>query len=251
MTKAVRMKKSGKTGSTALGSNGEMSDQQGASSKKLAAAASFKIAVAAGLLGVGLWSNQEVSAHTFEGQAPNGSQGLYGNGSWQPAYNGLAYGLPTYGGYTTSYAIGTTDTTTSTVYATTTTSTEVSYDSSFTIPTYTNTETNTYPMGQCTWAVKVLAPWVGDYWGNAADWVASAQAAGYQVGTTPQEGAIAVWFDGGYGHVAYVVDVQSDTAIQVLESNYNGNMQIGNYRGVFNPTDAAYGYSVMYIYPAS
>ncbi|MDQ0222669.1 surface antigen [Streptococcus moroccensis] len=208
----------------------------------LHSATSLKMAVAAGILGVALWSNQEASALSFEEGAPNESFAYYNEAVWQPDYGYPAYNYYTY------------DTSTSTTYDSSTnytSSVDVSYDSTFTIPTYTNTETNTYPMGQCTWGVKVLAPWVGDYWGNAADWVASAQAAGYQVGTTPQEGAVAVWFDGGYGHVAYVVDVQSDTAIQVLESNYNGIMQIGNYRGIFDPTDPAYGYSVMYIYPAS
>lgn len=119
-------------------------------------------------------------------------------------------------------------------------------------PSYDNNARNTYPMGQCTWGVKVLAPWVGDYWGNANQWGASAQAAGHSVGTTPVVGAIAVWPNdgGGYGHVAYVTDVQSSTAIQVLESNYSGNMTIGNYRGVFNPTDTVWGGgTVYYIYP--
>ncbi len=32
------------------------------------------------------------------------------------------------------------------------------------------TEANTYPIGQCTWGVKELAPWVRNYWGNANQW---------------------------------------------------------------------------------
>ena len=58
--------------------------------------------------------------------------------------------------------------------------------------------------------VKSLASWVGNNWGNANQWIASAQAAGHSVGTTPQVGAVAVWpYDGGgYGHVAYVTAVQ-------------------------------------------
>ncbi|MGZ0969634.1 peptigoglycan-binding protein LysM, partial [Streptococcus thermophilus] len=35
---------------------------------------------------------------------------------------------------------------------------------------------NTYPVGQCTWGAKSLAPWAGNNWGNAKDWIASAQA---------------------------------------------------------------------------
>ncbi|MHC3870917.1 CHAP domain-containing protein [Streptococcus thermophilus] len=110
---------------------------------------------------------------------------------------------------------------------------------------------NTYPVGQCTWGAKTMAPWVGNYWGNAKDWIASAQAAGHSVGTTPVAGAIAVWPNegGGYGHVAYVTSVSDEHAIQVMESNYAGNMLISNYRGTFDPTSAACGGSVYYIYP--
>lgn len=112
----------------------------------------------------------------------------------------------------------------------------------------TNYTANTYPVGQCTWGVKELAPWVGNYWGNGGDWAASAAAQGYTVGTTPQVGAFIVWTDGSYGHVAYVTDVAADGTIQVMESNFNGNMSIGNYRGWFNPTTTGAG-TVSYIYP--
>ena len=110
---------------------------------------------------------------------------------------------------------------------------------------------NTYPVGQCTWGVKSLAPWAGNNWGNAKNWIASAQAAGHSVGTTPVAGAIAVWPNdgGGYGHVAYVTSASGANSIQVMESNYAGNMLIGNYRGTFDPTSSAHGGSVYYIYP--
>ena len=110
---------------------------------------------------------------------------------------------------------------------------------------------NTYPVGQCTWGAKSLAPWAGNNWGNAKDWIASAQAAGHSVGTTPVAGAIAVWPNdgGGYGHVAYVTSASGVNSIQVMESNYAGNMLIGNYRGTFDPTSSAHGGSVYYIYP--
>ena len=110
---------------------------------------------------------------------------------------------------------------------------------------------NTYPVGQCTWGAKSLAPWAGNNWGNAKDWIASAQAAGHSVGTTPVAGAIAVWPNdgGGYGHVAYVTSASGVNSIQVMESNYAGNMSISNYRGTFDPTSSAHGGSVYYIYP--
>ncbi|MCE2195268.1 CHAP domain-containing protein, partial [Streptococcus thermophilus] len=110
---------------------------------------------------------------------------------------------------------------------------------------------NTYPVGQCTWGAKTMAPWVGNYWGNAKDWIASARAAGHSVGTTPVAGSVAVWPNegGGYGHVAYVTSATDEHAIQVMESNYAGNTLIDNYRGTFDPTSAACGGSVYYIYP--
>ena len=81
-------------------------------------------------------------------------------------------------------------------------------------PTYNYNTSGSYPVGQCTWGVKVMAPWVGDYWGNGADWAASAAAAGFRTGTTPQVGAVASWNDGGYGHVAYVTAVGSEKLVR-------------------------------------
>ena len=113
-------------------------------------------------------------------------------------------------------------------------------------PTYSSSASS-YPVGECTWGAKVLAPWAGDYWGNGAQWAASAAAAGFRTGSQPQVGAIACWNDGGYGHVAVVTAVQSSTSIQVSESNYLGIRSIGNYRGWFNPVNAQG--SLTYIYP--
>ena len=108
-----------------------------------------------------------------------------------------------------------------------------------------------YPIGQCTWGVKALAPWVGDYWGDAGNWLYSAQQHGFEISTTPKVGSLAVWTSGFWGHVAYVVGVDGDN-IQVLESNYGGSgyvadsRGIGNYRGWFNPVDAGI---AGYVYP--
>lgn len=113
-------------------------------------------------------------------------------------------------------------------------------------PSYSSV--NTYPVGQCTWGVKSLAPWVGNNWGNGGQWAASAAAAGFSVGTTPVVGAVAVWTGGGYGHVAYVTAVESSTRIRVMESNFNGNQYIADHRGWFNPTSTYQG-SAVYIYP--
>ncbi|WP_425507451.1 CHAP domain-containing protein [Streptococcus pacificus] len=109
--------------------------------------------------------------------------------------------------------------------------------------------TGSYPIGQCTWGVQQLAPWVGEWWGNGGDWAGTASWLGYQIGKTPMVGSIICWTDGGYGHVAYVIDVQSETSIQVLEANFNGQQWIDNYRGWFNPYDGVTPGEVTYIYP--
>ena len=110
-------------------------------------------------------------------------------------------------------------------------------------------DASSYPVGECTWGVKSQLSWVGPYWGNANQWVASARAEGFSVGTTPQVGAVAVWGGGAYGHVAVVTAVESSTNIQVSESNYMGRRYIGNHRGWFNPTTTSEG-TVYYIYPS-
>lgn len=111
-----------------------------------------------------------------------------------------------------------------------------------------------YPTGQCTWGAKALAPWAGNNWGNAGQWVQSAQAAGFRTGRKPVPGALIVWVgtSSGYGHVAFVTDVESENKIQIQEANYGGSAWqadprgIGNYRGWFNPES---GGDVYYIYP--
>ena len=110
-------------------------------------------------------------------------------------------------------------------------------------------DARSYDVGECTWGVKSQVSWVGPYWGNANQWVASARAEGFSVGTTPQVGAVAVWVGGAYGHVALVTAVESSTNIQVSESNYMGRRYIDNHRGWFNPTTTSEG-TVYYIYPS-
>lgn len=111
-----------------------------------------------------------------------------------------------------------------------------------------NKDASSYPVGQCTWGVKTVAPWVGDYWGNGGQWAASAARDGFRTGKTPQVGAVASWDDGGYGHVAYVTDVDPVTGyVKVVEANYNGNQSIGDHRGWFDASNPMWG-NVTYIY---
>lgn len=130
---------------------------------------------------------------------------------------------------------------------------EVVAEPTYVEPVATYDASNTYPMGQCTWGAKVLAPWVGNYWGNANQWLVSGSAAGHATGTTPQVGAVAVWTggSGGYGHVAVVTAVNGDQ-IQVMEANYGGSAEqadsrgVGNYRGWFSASASGI---TGYVYP--
>ena len=115
-------------------------------------------------------------------------------------------------------------------------------------PNYAAANATTYPIGQCTWGAKALAPWAGNYWGNGGQWAANARRAGFRTGSTPEVGAIACWDDGGYGHVGVVTHVESNTRIQIQESNYLGKQYISNFRGWFDPT-ASYWGRLTYIYP--
>ena len=114
-------------------------------------------------------------------------------------------------------------------------------------PQYSSTA-DSYPIGECTWGVKTVAPWVGDYWGNGGQWAESAARDGFRTGKTAEVGSVVSWNDGGYGHVAYVTDVDQTTGyVKVLESNYNGNRTIQDHRGWFDASDPMWG-EATYIY---
>lgn len=92
-------------------------------------------------------------------------------------------------------------------------------------PTY-STAGNSYPAGQCTWFVKNALSWVGNNWGNASGWGASAAAAGRVVNGQPSAGSVVVFGAGvqgagALGHVA-VVDSVNGNSITISEGNYAG-----------------------------
>lgn len=118
--------------------------------------------------------------------------------------------------------------------------------SSYYLPGYEYEPGINYPVGQCTWGVQKVAPWAGDWWGDAASWGANAARDGFRTGTTPEVGAIISWNDGNLGHVAYVTAVNELGQIQVLEANYHGQQWVDNFRGWFYPTDTAG--EITYIY---
>lgn len=91
---------------------------------------------------------------------------------------------------------------------------------------------NSYYAGQCTWYVKNTLSWVGNYWGNANQWVASAAAAGRLVDSNPTVGSVAVFMPGvagasSYGHVAVVTGVNGGM-VTISEMNAQGEYVISS-----------------------
>lgn len=97
---------------------------------------------------------------------------------------------------------------------------------------YTAVPGNSYYAGQCTWYVKNQLPWVGNFWGNAAEWANNATYAGRVVDTNPAVGTVAVMMPGvayasSYGHVAVVTDVNGDM-ITISEMNAKGEFVVSS-----------------------
>lgn len=76
-------------------------------------------------------------------------------------------------------------------------------------------EGNTYAWGNCTYWSYAMRLWAGypipTMWGNANTWDDRAEADGYVVNRTPAVGAVFQTDEGFYGHVAYVIAVDSVT----------------------------------------
>ncbi len=91
---------------------------------------------------------------------------------------------------------------------------------------------NSYYAGQCTWYVKNTLSWVGNYWGNANQWAASAAAAGRLVDSNPTVGSSAVFMPGvagasSYGHVAVVTGVNGGM-VTISEMNAQGEYVVSS-----------------------
>lgn len=79
---------------------------------------------------------------------------------------------------------------------------------------------NSYYYGYCTWYVanKINVP---NYWGNAGQWLYSAQNSGYETSREAKNNSIIVTGESGWGHVG-VVESVNDNTITISEMNYNG-----------------------------
>jgi surface antigen len=77
-----------------------------------------------------------------------------------------------------------------------------------------------FPYGYCTWyvATRRVVTWSGNAW----QWYSNAAAQGYSVGRTPRVGAIMDTWESGWGHVAYVEQVNADGSWVVSEMNFKG-----------------------------
>jgi LysM repeat protein len=103
---------------------------------------------------------------------------------------------------------------------------------------------NTYAAGNCTWYVKdVFKARMGDYWGNAKDWAASAQREGVPTDNNPVANLTVAVFQPGsagadmtYGHVGIVVAVNGDS-VTIKEMNATAGLGKTNTRVV--PKDSA------------
>ncbi len=72
------------------------------------------------------------------------------------------------------------------------------------------------------WAVERSGKTAPKYWGNAKNWKWHAEAEGYRVDTSPEEGAVAVYTSGYFGHVQFVEAVYSNGTMRV--SQYNAQL---------------------------
>lgn len=85
---------------------------------------------------------------------------------------------------------------------------------------------DSYFPGECTRGACDYAGWVQDGWGNAWQWVSSAQNAGFNTTMVPTPGSVVVYGIGfGYsdfGHCGVVLDVGQGNQFLVHEMNYIG-----------------------------
>jgi surface antigen len=114
-----------------------------------------------------------------------------------------------------------------------------------------------WPYGQCTyWAnyyYHQLSGWYVQWSGNADEWVAGANAAGWNVSTQPHVPSIAVLMPGvqgasyAYGHVAVVTSIVDSTT--VLTSNMNWWAYGGGW-GIVSNVEFNYGpgYGVYFVW---
>lgn len=102
---------------------------------------------------------------------------------------------------------------------------------------------NLYTAGQCTYYVyDKVGGKIGSTWGNANNWASAAAASGYTVNNSPASGSVLQSTAGGYGHVAYVENVNSDGSINVSEMNYGQGAGVVTSRTISASEASGYNY---------
>lgn len=89
------------------------------------------------------------------------------------------------------------------------------------------------------WRVGKERGYVPVNWGNAYDWVANGQAAGYTVSRTPRAGSAGVITSGGQpGHIVWVESVNGDGTLTIAQYNYfnAGGPGWGNFSRMIVPS---------------
>lgn len=102
---------------------------------------------------------------------------------------------------------------------------------------------NTYAWGNCTYWAFAMRLWAGSpiptTWGNANTWDDRALADGYEVNHTPVAGAVFQTDAGDYGHVAYVIKVDSTSGDWTISEMNAPTLNVVTQR-TFSKESAAY-----------
>lgn len=102
---------------------------------------------------------------------------------------------------------------------------------------------NTYDWGNCTYWAYAMRMWagnpIGKWWGNANKWDESARNEDYVVNHTPAIGAIFQTDEGEWGHVAYVIKVDSATGEWTISEMNAPNINVVTQR-TFTKESAGY-----------
>ena len=102
---------------------------------------------------------------------------------------------------------------------------------------------NLYASGQCTYYVyDKVGGKIGSTWGDAKNWANAAAQSGYTVDNSPKQGAIMQTSQGGFGHVAYVENVNNDGSVKVSEMNYGHGPGVVTSRTISASQAGSYNY---------
>lgn len=98
-----------------------------------------------------------------------------------------------------------------------------------------------YDHGNCVWWAAYKRPDLKAFMsGNANQWYGDAVSRGFDVGSNPRVGAVAVFGNGTYGHVNYSEAVNQEVVFGASEMDYYGTFGNGLQYGVYRPSGDRY-----------